>query len=86
MFKKADIVLACALLIIGFAVSYVLAFGQSEGTTLTITCDGETFGTYSLLEDKEITVESNGHINKITIDDGVVSMSFSDCSGRRKER
>ncbi|MDO4544682.1 MAG: NusG domain II-containing protein [Bacillota bacterium] len=80
--KKADILLAAFLILVGFAASYVLSFGQTNGDTLLITVGGEKFGSYSLLEDKEIAIDRNSHINKVTIKDGVVSMSFSDCRGQ----
>lgn len=82
MFKKADIILACVLIAAGIAASYMLSFGKSDGARLDISCDGEVFGSYSLLEDREITIERGGHINKVTISDGTVSMSFSDCRGQ----
>jgi hypothetical protein len=82
MFRKADIILACALIVIGLAASYIFSFGQSDGSLVEITCDGELFGSYSLTEDREITVERNNHTNKVTIKDGTVSMKFSDCSGQ----
>jgi len=82
MLKKADIILAAVLLITGFAMSYVLSFGQSAGTELLITCEGEKYASYSLLEDREIVVKQNGHTNKITIKQGTVSMVFSDCHGQ----
>lgn len=82
MFKKADIVLAVLLIAAGLAASYILSFGQETGDKLVITADGSEFGTYSLLEDREIAVEQNGHINKVTIHDGKVSMNFSDCKGQ----
>lgn len=82
MFKKADIILAIVLIAAGLATSYILSFGKSEGSRLDITCNGELFGSYSLLEDREITIDRNDHINKVTIKDGVVSMSFSDCKGQ----
>lgn len=82
MFKKADIILAVLLIICGLAASYFLSFGQEAGDELIITADGSHYGTYSLLEDREITVELDGHINKVTIDNGKVSMSFSDCKGQ----
>ena len=82
MFKKADIILAVLLIAAGFAASYILSFGQESGDELVITADGSEFGTYSLLEDREITVKQDGHINKVTINDGKVSMSFSDCKGQ----
>ncbi len=82
MIKKADIILACFLVIAGLALSYFFSFGQSAGDRLDVTCDGELFGSYPLSEDREITVDRDGHLNKITIEDGHVSMSFSDCRGQ----
>ena len=43
---------------------------------------GKVFGTYSLAEDRTIEVKQDSHINKITIKNGHVSMSFSDCHGQ----
>ena len=82
MIKKADIILAAALIIVGLAMSYILSFGQTVGSELLITCNGEKFGSYSLYENKEIEIKQNDHINKVTINNGVVSMSFSDCHGQ----
>lgn len=82
MIKKADIILAAFLLITGFAMSYVLSFGQSAGSELLVTCEGEKFASYSLLEDREVVVEQNGHTNKFTIKQGTVSMISSDCHGQ----
>ena len=82
MFKKADIILACALILIGLAISYIFSFGQSEGDLVEITCNGKFFGSYPLDEDREISIDRNDHINKVTINNGTVSMSFSDCQGQ----
>ncbi len=82
MIKKADIILAAILIITGMLASYALAFEQGNGSEVEIMANGQLFGTYPLSEDRRITVEQNSHINKITIKDGSVSMSFSDCSGQ----
>lgn len=82
MIKKADIILAAVLLIAGFAMSYVLSFGQSAGSELLVTCEGEKFASYSLLENREVVIEQNGHTNKFTIEQGTVSMVSSDCHGQ----
>lgn len=82
MFKKADIILAFVLVMAGLAMSYIVSFGKSDGSLLDITCSGQVFGSYPLSEDREITIDRNGHINKVTIKDGTVSMSFSDCRGQ----
>ncbi len=62
--------------------SYMFSFGRTAGDQLDISCDGRLFGSYPLSEDREITVERDGQIKKITIEDGAVSMSFSDCQGQ----
>lgn len=82
MIKKADIILAAALIIIGLTLSFILTSDKSAGDELIIKADGKKFGSYSLLENKEIIIKKNSHINKVTINDGVVSMSFSDCTGQ----
>ena len=82
MFKKADIILAAFLIIAGLAASYILSFGQTSGSEIIITVDGQKFGTYSLLEDNEVVIEQEDSINKVTINDGIVSMGFSNCHGQ----
>lgn len=82
MFKKADIFLAVFLIIAGIAASYILSFGQTGGSEIIITVDGQKFGTYSLLQDNEIVIEQESSTNKVTIKDGIVSMSFSNCHGQ----
>ncbi len=82
MIKKADIILACVLITAGLAASYFLSLGKSAGSELVISCGGEKFASYSLYEDREITVKQNGHLNKVTIKNGSVSMNFSDCTGQ----
>lgn len=82
MIKKSDIILAVTLIILGLAASYFLSIGKDVGSELLISCDGKKFGSYSLLEDREIVIDKNNHINKVTIKNGTVSMSFSDCKGQ----
>lgn len=82
MIKKADIILACILIVTGLTMSYIFSFGDQTAKQLQISCCGEHFGSYPLDEDREIVVDRNGHINKVTIKDGYVSMEFSDCSGQ----
>lgn len=82
MIKKADVILAAALIVIGLAMSWFFSFGQTAGSELVITRAGKVFGTYPLSEDRTIEVKQDSHINKITIKNGQVSMSFSDCHGQ----
>ena len=82
MIRKADIILAAVLIVVGLALSYAFFTGGETGQTVYITADGEEYAYYPLSEDRTVTIERSGHINKITIKDGQVSMTFSDCSGQ----
>ena len=44
MIKKADIILAVALIIAGLVMSYMLSFGQETGSRAEIYSDGELYG------------------------------------------
>ena len=60
--------------------SALFAFRSGNaGEKVVVTCGGEIFGTYPLSEDREITVEHSGHINKIIIKDGAVQMAEASC-------
>ena len=82
MIRKADIILAAVLIVVGLALSYAFFTGGETGQTVYITADGEEYAYYPLSEDRTVTIERSGHINKITIKNGTVSMSFSDCQGQ----
>ena len=83
MIKKADIILAAVLVVMGLAATYFLSFGDSLGSELKISSQGETFGTYSLLEDKTIKVETDdGHFNCVRIEDGAAYVESADCTGQ----
>lgn len=79
MIKKADIILAIILILLGCFASYIAAFSGNQGDTVVITVDGKEFGRYPLAKNEHITVKQNGHINEVIIKDGKVSMFFSDC-------
>lgn len=83
MFKKADILLGIVILIIGI-VSFIAVEKASfgKGDIVRVTVDKKLYGTYSLEEDRTIEIENHGHKNNITIKDGKVAMSFSDCKNQ----
>lgn len=80
--KKADIVLFVVLVIAGLALSWLSVRDSGMGQKVVVTADGQLYGTYDLSRDQEITIEQNGHINKITIKSGQVQMSYSDCKNQ----
>lgn len=77
--KKADIALFIVLILIGLGLSWWSAASGSQGQKVTVSVDGRLYGTYSLMEDQTVEVRHNGHLNKITIKDASVQMSYSDC-------
>lgn len=77
--KKADIFLFAALVLMGILLSaWSFASGVS-GQKAVVTVDGKLYGSYSLAEDQTIEIKQKNHLNKITIKDGSVQMSYSDC-------
>ena len=82
MIRKADIILAIILIILGLIVSYTFSSDNYTGSTVYITVDGEHYAYYPLSEDREVEISQSNHTNKITIKDGMVSMAFSDCANQ----
>ncbi len=82
MIRKADIILAAILIVLGLLASYALSAGGETGQMVYVTASGKEYAYYSLMEDRTITIDQEGHINKITIKNGQVSMTFSDCSNQ----
>lgn len=77
--KKADIVLFIILVAAGLGLSAWSASAGGAGQKAVVTVDGRLYGTYSLSQNQTIEIKQNNHINKITIKDGAVQMSYSDC-------
>ncbi len=80
--KKADIILFLILLVFGIALS-LLSFANAEtGKTVEVSVDGKLYGTYLLSENQTIEIKQKDSINKITIKDGYVQMSYSSCKNQ----
>ncbi len=83
MIKKADIILFFLILVFGIGISWWSLSTNTGGDKAIVTVDGQLYGTYSLLQDQTIeVVQENGHTNYITINDGKVSMTFSNCKNQ----
>lgn len=80
--KKTDIILFICLILIGGALSYLAFSGSSSGDLVVVKVNGEIYGKYSLTKDRTITVNRDGHMNKITIKDGKVQVSKSNCKNQ----
>ena len=80
--RKADIVLFIALILFGAALAVPAFLWHDSGDTVKISLNGKEFGTYSLAEDKEVTVEKDGHVNKVMIKGGKVWMESASCKNQ----
>ncbi len=82
MIRKADVILALFLIVAGLAISWSLSTEREPGQMVVVSAGGKQYASYSLLEDRTVTIHQKGHINKITIKDRQVSMVFSDCANQ----
>ena len=74
----------CLFLAVLFALGIVLTVGiycfSENGSAITVTVDGQLYGTYTLSESREIPIELDGGIsNVIVIEDGAAYMKDADC-------
>lgn len=75
--KKNDILLAVIVLIIAvFGLLFYRNLGKQTAGTITVTVDGNVYGTYSLEQDQEISI---GKTNRLVIKDGKADMIEADC-------
>ena len=75
--KKNDILLAVIVLIIAvLGLLFYKNLGKQSGGTITVTVDGDVYGTYSLDQDQEILI---GKTNRLVIKDGKADMIEADC-------
>jgi len=78
-FKKADIFLAVALLLLGLGSFLLLQSRQKAGDTVTVTVDGSLYGTYPLAEDRTERIDTALGSNTLRIEGGRVWISEADC-------
>lgn len=77
--RKADIILLVILIILGLGVSFWIYSGAKSGQVAVVKVDGKEYGRYSLNKNRVIHLHQKGHTNEITIKNGYVQMTFSDC-------
>lgn len=82
MIRKADVVLFFILLATGLLISWTSLTAGTEGEKVLVTVSGQTYGIYDLREDRSVEIARDGHTNNIIIEDGYVSMAYSDCANQ----
>lgn len=79
MFKKADIILIVAIVVVTVAISLTLPLFAIQGEKVEIYYNNELYSTVNLSENKTTTVENNGNINVIKIENGKVEVESANC-------
>ena len=79
-FGKNDVIFISFLAVFCIAVCvWVYKGGAVEGSRIMITVDGKEYGTYSLFEEKTITIGEGGTKNIIEIKGGKAYMKEASC-------
>ncbi|MCQ2567827.1 MAG: NusG domain II-containing protein [Mogibacterium sp.] len=78
---KADIILLIVLVLIGIASTVYVSSSKTGGDKISITRSGKLYGTYSLIEDREIPItDDSGEVtNTVVINGGKVHMGSASC-------
>lgn len=80
MIKKKDIMLACGVIAVALVLLVILKFANREsGTQIELRVNGQTYGTYDLNKNQEITVDTEYGHNLVVIADRQAYMSEADC-------
>lgn len=75
--KKNDWILAAVIVLAaGLILLFQLLRNSGGAKEVTVSVDGEVFGTYSLEEDQTIDI---GETNRLVIEDGTARMEWADC-------
>ena len=80
--RRNDIILIACVLAVAFVGFIYLNFFRAPGNTVTVTVDGEVYGSYPL--DKDISEdimsgENNENHNRFIISDGKAIMEYASC-------
>ncbi len=79
MVKKADILLAVAIIVFSISFLLVTYMFSLDGSTVTVTVDNEVYKTYALNKDITETIKTKYGVNVICISNGKVSIASADC-------
>ncbi len=79
MFKKADIIIIVAVVLISTALFIYFFPGSGELATVSVSVGGKPYGTYSIEIPQKITVVTEKGLNIVEIANNSVHMENADC-------
>lgn len=77
--RKADIVLGITLVILCAAACWYAYSSGSSGTFVTVTVNGDEYGTYPLNQDDTVDIDTEYGHNTLVIKDGKALMTEASC-------
>lgn len=79
-FDRRDYLFLAALFALGILLTACVYHFSGNGSAVTVTVDGQLYGTYALDEEQEISVELDGRVaNVVVIENGAAYMKNADC-------
>lgn len=79
-FGRRDCLFLASLFAFGILLTVGIYCVSENGSAITVTVDGQLYGTYTLSEPREIPIRLDGGIsNVIVIEDGSAFMKDADC-------
>lgn len=81
--KKADVLLLLVFVAVAGVLYGVIRFDvQKDGAEVVVTVDGSLYGSYNIMENQKIEIESAYGSNQVIIQDGVVLVADADCKDK----
>ena len=76
---RNDLILTLAIVSLAIAVGLCFYFFRDRGTEVQVTVNGETFGCYSLEEDRTVEICTEKGRNLLIIRNGEAYVEYADC-------
>lgn len=76
---RADLLLLLGIAAAGGVMGLVLLLTSGAGATVQVRVGGDVQATYSLEEDRTVTIEGKGGTNLLVIENGTASITEADC-------
>lgn len=77
---RNDIIFIVTILLIVSIAGFSLLLSQKTGDTVTVTVNGQTWGEYSLHEDRSVEIKNGDGYNLLVIENGGAYVKHANCS------